>query len=194
MEPSIDDRKYSSDTRSLRDGILQEGVVPDFEDSPISSLLQVKDICIYKLGAANKIGKVSRTSWDTFSYILQMAHNTWMHIMAVQQANNAYINKGLTPAMLVDERFDRIVFREIIDSIFAIDDRSKAEAEIEKWDKFYLRIIGQRGAVGKKTLNSKTGFNAMFNAPRVSTSNVIIEDEYELDQTKLDNLDEGKDV
>jgi len=124
--------------------------------------------------------------------------------------------------MLVDQRFERTVFRDIVDNIFATSDRGKAEAEIEKWDKFYLRIIGQRGAVGKKTLNSKTGFNLiaeiippdqpleiqeeakpkdilspltsfneMFSLEEDKTNKVIIEDEYVLDQSKADKLDEG---
>lgn len=87
-----------------------------------------------------------------------MAHNVYLHVLAVQRANESY-NNGMMPSMLVDERFDRIVFRDIVDNIFATSDRGKAEAEIEKWDKFYLRVIGQRGAVGKKTLNSKTSFS-----------------------------------
>lgn len=224
MESSIDDRKFSNDTRSLRDGLLQEGIVPEFEDSPISKLLQVKDICTYAPGATNKMGKISRTSWDSFSYALQMAHNVYLHVLAVQRANESY-NNGMMPSMLVDERFDRIVFRDIVDNIFATSDRGKAEAEIEKWDKFYLRVIGQRGAVGKKTLNSKTGFNTiaeviqptnpieiveeikekeiltpiksfntMFELEQPRNNTVIIEDEYVLDQTKMDKLDEGNDV
>ena len=159
MEPSIDHRKYSNDTRSLRDGLLQEKIVGEFEDSPVSKFLKVNDVCVYPTGKANKMGKVSNTSWDTFSYILQMAHNTWLHVLAVQRANDAYINKGSIPNMLVDERFEQIMFKNIIEDIFSKTNREEAEAEIEKWDRFYLRIIGQRGAVGKKTLNSKTSFN-----------------------------------
>ena len=138
---------------------MQEGIVPEFEDSPVSELLQVKDVCVYAPGKTNKMGTVSNTSWDTFSYALQMGHNTWLHILAVQRANDAYYNKGMFPAMLIDERFDQIMFKNIIDDIFSKTNRKEAEAEIEKWDRFYLRIIGQRGAVGKKTLNSKTSFN-----------------------------------
>jgi hypothetical protein len=204
----------------LRDGLIQEKFLTDFEDSPISKLLQVKDICTYGPGDANKMGKVSKTSWDSFSYALQMAHNVYLHVLAVQRANESY-NNGMMPSMLVDERFDRIVFRDIVDNIFATSDRGKAEAEIEKWDKFYLRVIGQRGAVGKKTLNSKTGFNTIaeviqptntieiveeikekeiltsiksfntiFELEQSRNNTVIIEDEYELDQTKQDKLDE----
>jgi hypothetical protein len=194
MEPSVDDRKYSTDTRLLRDAMIQDKIVPVFEDSLVSSLLQVKDICTYQPGAANKMGIVSKTSWDSFSYTLQMAHNVWMHLDAVQKANDAYANKNMSPNMLVDERFDRIYFRDIINSIFETSDRAVAEARIEEWNSFYLRIIGQRGAVGKKTLNSKTAFNEMFDIPPVSFDTVTIEDEYVLDQSKADKLDEDEDV
>lgn len=35
----------------------------------------------------NKINKVGKTSWDSFSYALLMAHNVEMHIRAVRKAN-----------------------------------------------------------------------------------------------------------
>jgi hypothetical protein len=35
----------------------------------------------------NKIGKEGKTSWDSFSYALMMAHNVYCHIVAVQRAN-----------------------------------------------------------------------------------------------------------
>jgi hypothetical protein len=221
MESSVDDRKYSNDTRLLRDAILQDKIVPEFEDSLVSQLLQVKDICTYQTGEENKMGAVSKTSWDSFSYALQMAHNVWMHLDAVQKANDAYTNKNMIPKMLIDERFDRVYFKDIIYSIFETSDRSVAEDRIEEWNSFYLRIIGQRGAVGKKTLNSKTGFNemivevpqyqtledldsdkpkevltpiasfnSMFGIEDTKTDTVTIEDEYLLDQSKADKLDE----
>jgi hypothetical protein len=45
------------------------------------------DVCYYKPGQENKNGKVSRTSWDTFSYSLIMGHNVYQHIESVQRAN-----------------------------------------------------------------------------------------------------------
>jgi hypothetical protein len=35
----------------------------------------------------NKIGKEGKTSWDSFSYFLQMGHNVYQHIESVQRAN-----------------------------------------------------------------------------------------------------------
>jgi hypothetical protein len=51
----------------------------------------------------NKLGKVSKTSWDSFSYAIMMGHNVWMHINAVQEANRQY-DAGKCPNMLVDEK------------------------------------------------------------------------------------------
>jgi len=47
------------------------------------------------------------TSWDSFSYAIQMGHNVWSHINAVQEANRQY-DAGVVPKMLVQEKFDRV--------------------------------------------------------------------------------------
>tara|TARA_X000000368_G_scaffold418718_1_gene419577 strand:- start:3396 stop:4856 length:1461 start_codon:yes stop_codon:yes gene_type:complete len=161
MVPSIDDKKYATDTRNFRDAVLQDGIFKNFTDSPITKNLEVKDICIYAPGDLNKIGKEGKTSWDSFSYAIQMAHNVWSHINAVQEANRKY-DSGTTPAMLVDESFDRILFRDVIEAIFATSNRDEAEAVIEEFNKFWLSIIGTRGAVGKKTVNASTQFGNLF--------------------------------
>ena len=57
-------------------------------ESEIGSRLNIADICYYKPGMLNKIGKEGKTSWDSFGYALMMAHNTYCHITAVQRANN----------------------------------------------------------------------------------------------------------
>jgi len=56
--------------------------------SEIGKRLTIGDICHYGPGDLNKIGKEGATSWDSFSYALLMAHNTYQHIRAVQTANN----------------------------------------------------------------------------------------------------------
>lgn len=203
METSADNKKYSTDTRMLGDVLRDDKIVGGFDrqgnpipneqfmDGPISDLLQVKDICVYKPGDLNKIGKEGRTSWDSFSYALQMGHNVWAHINAVQEANKKY-DTGIIPGMLVDERFDRVMFRDIVEQIFSTSDRTKAEDAVEEWNSFYLRIPGTRGTVGKKTINAKTSFNAMFTVEQPLIENaVVIEDEYVLDESKLDKLEES---
>ena len=109
----------------------------------------------------NKVGKEGKTSWDSFSYAIQMGHNVWSHINAVQEANRQY-DKGIIPAMLVEESFDRVLFRDVVEAIFATDKRDEAEAVIEEFSKFWMSIIGTRGATGKKTVNASTQFANLF--------------------------------
>ena len=161
MVPSIDDKKYANDTRGFRDAVLQDGIFKNFTDSPVTKDLLVKDVCIYAPGDLNKIGKEGKTSWDSFSYAIQMAHNVWSHINAVQEANRQYDN-GITPAMLIDESFDRVLFRDVVEAIFATSNRDEAEAVIEEFNRFWISIIGTRGAVGKKTVNASTQFSNLF--------------------------------
>jgi hypothetical protein len=161
MSPSADDKKYSTDTRLFSQGIVQDGIVDAFEDSPISMHCQMKDICIYKPGDLNKIGKEGRTSWDSFSYALQMGHNVWMHIESTQRANRMY-DSGIYPYMLIDDRFDRITFRDVVDEIFSLKDRTKSLEAIEKYSRYWMQVIGTRLNVGKKTVNASTMFNNLF--------------------------------
>ena len=186
MVPSIYDKKYAQDTRNFRDGVLADGIFKNFTDSPVSKGLQVKDICIYAPGDLNKIGKEGKTSWDSFSYAIQMAHNVWSHINAVQEANRQY-DAGVYPSMLVQEKFDRLYFKDVIDAIFATDDRDKANMIIEEFSRFWMSIIGTRGATGKKTVNAQTQFNALFDdADSVPVAETDVED---LQESKLEELE-----
>ena len=56
--------------------------------SAIGDRLKMKDICWYGEGDLNKNNKEGKTSWDSFSYTLMMAHNVYNHIRAVQIAND----------------------------------------------------------------------------------------------------------
>jgi hypothetical protein len=161
MVPSIDDKALSSDTTQFGKAFVREGKHPSFLDSPITEQLEAKDICIYAPGDLNKVGKEGKTSWDSFSYAIMMGHNVWMHINAVQQANLQY-DKGIIPAMLIDETFDRVMFKDIVEAIFATSSRAEAEMVIEEYSRYWMSIIGTRGAVGKKTVNASTQFGNLF--------------------------------
>lgn len=187
MTPSVDNKKYATDTRPFRDAVLQDGIFKNFEESPISNKLLVKDVCIYKPGDLNKNGKEGKTSWDSFSYALQMAHNVWMHINAVQEANRQYDN-DMMPNMLFMDAFDRIYFRDVINAIFATDDRDEALMIVEEFNKFWISIIGTRGATGKKTVNSSTYFNRLFEVEEIVEEHH--RDDSGLDDTALDKLEE----
>jgi hypothetical protein len=184
MVPSIDDKKYATDTRTFKDAVLQDGIFKNFEDSPITDGMLVKDVCYYKPGDLNKIGKEGKTSWDSFSYAIQMGHNVWSHINAVQEANRQY-DAGIIPKMLVQEQFDRILFRDVVEEIFAITNKDEALAKIDEYSKFWMSIPGTRGAVGKKTVNSSTFFDALF-----EVEDMPVEDDVELDETKLEDLED----
>ena len=161
MVPSVDDKKYATDTRKFSDAVMADGVFSTFTDSPLSDKMLVKDVCVYAPGDLNKIGKEGKTSWDSFSYALQMGHNVWSHINAVQTANEQY-DKGIIPGMLVDERFDSVYFKDVVEAIFATDNKDESLMIIEEYSKLWQSIIGTRGAVGKKTVNAGTMFNNLF--------------------------------
>jgi len=182
MVPSVDDKKYATDQRLFKDAVLQDGVFKNFEDSPITDGLKVSDICTYAPGDLNKIGKEGKTSWDSFSYAIQMGHNVWSHINAVQEANRQYDN-GVVPKMLVQETFDRLFFRDIVEEIFATDDKEKALALVDEHSRFWMAIPGTRGAVGKKTVNASTFFDNLFEVEETK-------EEDELDESKLSELED----
>ena len=56
-------------------------------NSPIAERMTMGDVCWYKPGDLNKLGKEGKSSWDSFSYFLQMGHNVYQHIESVQRAN-----------------------------------------------------------------------------------------------------------
>jgi hypothetical protein len=186
MQASADDKKYATDTRLFKDAVLQDGKFEKFETSPIIDQIQIKDICIYAPGDLNKNGKEGVTSWDSFSYALMMGHNVWMHLNAVQEANRQY-DLGKLPAMLVDERFDRVYYKDIVDTIFSCDNRDDANAIVEYYSKFWMTIIGTRGATGKKTVNAHTKAEE-FGIPNVDFSDLKIVKNEEPVVTTFDSL------
>jgi hypothetical protein len=211
MQASADDKKYATDTRLFKDAVIQDGIFNKFESSPIIDDVLMNEICIYSAGTPkpgvtnpdpmnptdwlvepdkNKLGKVSnRTSWDSFSYAIMMGHNVWMHVNAVQEANRQY-DLGKVPAMLVQEKFQRVYFKDVVEAIFAADNRADADAIIEHYDKFWQAIIGTRGATGKKTVNASTMFANLFD--EVDPEVVQLEhgeDFTEDEEAKLDDLE-----
>ena len=193
MGPSADDKKYATDTRKWSTGVVADGIYPRWQDSPISDLLTMKDICIYKAGTikpgvtlteenfkdpalydvlpdVNKNGKWGKTSWDSFSYALLMGHNVWMHLTAVQEANRRF-DAGEYPAMMRRSVGDYAKFEDIIEAIFSAPDRQTAEEIIKFYSSYWMEIPGTRGFKGKKTMNARTQFNVLytFEEPEVDT-------------------------
>ena len=183
MEPTVDNKKFSKDSRKFGDVVLQEGIHKLWEDSPISANMSIGDVCWYAPGDLNKVGKEGKTSWDSFSYALLMGHNVWMHIESVQRANRMY-DDGVIPGMLVQETFDRILFRDVVNQVFEQKDRAKSMAIIEQYSKFWDSIKGTRGFTGKKIVNAHSQFNSLFDVDDEDTAG-----EAELDETLLDALE-----
>ena len=213
MAPSADDKKYSVDTRKWSDGVIQDGIYPRWEDSPISDMLTMKDICIYKPGVAkpgitltpenfqdpqsyyvqpdlNKNGKWGKTSWDSFSYALLMGHNVWMHLTAVQEANRRF-DAGEHPAMMQRQGGDYAKFEDIVEAIFAAPDRATAETIIETYDSYWMEIVGTRGFKGKKAKNARTQFNALFDLEQTDVDDNE-EDSIQLDTAALNQLEQDQ--
>jgi hypothetical protein len=185
MSPIVDDKKYAQDTRQFGPAVIADGLIHHFDESPISLQLQMKDVCYYAPGDLNKIGKEGKTSWDSFSYALLMGHNVWTHLNAVQQANEAYDN-GSWPAMMWNQNGDHARFKDIVDDIFAAPDRAKADNIIQKYDRYWMDIVGTRGFKGKKTVSARPQFNALWEEV---DEDGVDGDEIELDETKLDELE-----
>jgi hypothetical protein len=118
-----------------------------------------------------------------------MGHNVYAHLNAVQRANQAYDN-GDVPAMLVQEKFNRIYFRDVVDAIFSTPNRADAELIIESFDKFWQSIIGTRGATGKKTVNAATQFANLFDFQEEATVQLEHSEEFsEEEEQLLDQLE-----
>jgi hypothetical protein len=219
MSPIVDDKKYSTDTRPYGQAVVADGLIDHFDESPISKLMTMKDICIYKPGTRktdaelngetfdpnnmnhfhvapdlNKIGKNGKTSWDSFSYALLMGHNVWTHIEAVQRANREF-DAGSWPHMMRNSKGDHAFFADIVDQIFATSDRAEAEAIIEKYDRYWMDIIGTRGFKGKKAKNAMSQFNSLFEVVDEEDEDSVQsehgEDFSEDEVAKLDELEQN---
>ena len=186
MAPSADDKRYATDTRKWSQGVVADGIYPRWEDSPLSDLFKMKDICYYKPGDVNKIGKEGKTSWDSFSYALLMGHNVWMHLTAVQEANRRF-DAGEHPAMMQRSTGDYAKFEDIVEAIFAAPNRATSEAIIESYNDYWMEIVGTRGFKGKKALSGRPMFAQLFEVVDETST-----DEPDLDQSALDTLEESQ--
>ncbi len=73
--------------RGLDDKCLKGSTLAMPFQGPIMERCNVGDICVMGPGDLNKHGKEGKTSWDTTTYAIVMAHNVFNHIQAVQEIN-----------------------------------------------------------------------------------------------------------
>lgn len=161
MQKTAEKKSYSTDTRKFRDAVLAEGIHKDFTDSPITDKMTLNDLCYRGKGFLGQHGKETKTSWDTLSYTLIQGHNVYQHMVAVQEANRQY-DSGVIPAMLANKTFDHVTFASIVDDIFALKDRAKSIALIERYEKYWEQFKSGQGFSGKKATNALSQFNALF--------------------------------
>jgi hypothetical protein len=190
MTKCVDDKKYAQDTRMFRDAIMQDMPVkwPSFMDSPIMQRTQIRDICHYAPGELNKIGKEGKTSWDSFSYAILMAHNIFCHIDAVQQGNRLF-DQGCIPRMLKEHNgrsrpavnvakpshFDSLVslvqtpyhdrfFEHLVTELFTAKSRDQSNRILMEHTQWFTRVYGSsaNGMLGPKAVNSLTSYQQTF--------------------------------
>ena len=163
MESAPDDRKFKLDSvisNTLWDDFCRP-LYDEWMSSPLSETMKVSDVCCYAPGDVNKIGKEGKTSWDSFSYALLMNHNIYLHIRSVQETNRL-IDSGMYPRQLVDDNHAATAIKEVIARVFELGDRDKQLQLIEKHSKLWMKLIGSRGAIGKKTINASAQFSSLF--------------------------------
>lgn len=196
MTPSVDDKSYALDTRLFKDGVIQDGIFTKFESSPIIDQVTMKDVCIYSPGDLNKIGKEGKTSWDSFSYAIQMGHNVWAHINAVQEANRQYDN-GKYPGMLVASKYDgkqfsqynHNYFKDIIEEIFATSNKGDADKLIEEYYRYWMDIPGTRGLKGKKTISNVSTLSKFFKSKIHEIEEPLVTEDGEFSELAIQQLD-----
>ena len=162
MEKTAENKNFANDTRKFSTAVLAEGIHDTFTDSPVTDKLLLKDLCYRGVGFLGQHGKETKTSWDTLSYTLVQSHNVWMHINGVQEANRRY-EQGVIPKMLMNETFDRILYKDVIEEIFSKKTKAESLEVIERHSKLWTQMqSGSQGISGKKTVNAMTMFDQLF--------------------------------
>ena len=88
MDKAKDNKKYAGSTEpynKIRPGEYDL----DINNTPVMNCYTEGDIC------CRGVDYESKTSWDSLSYVLLMAHNVYQHIEAVQEANRRTDNKDV---------------------------------------------------------------------------------------------------
>jgi len=159
MEQAVDDKR------------LQYSNIPFPFNSPIGQRMNMGDLCYMGPGMLNKIGKEGKTSWDSFSYFLLMAHNVYQHIESVQRAN-ALADIACTrykPSHLEwskvkakQEEFDLWVPRDVIYVTEFINKLFKSETPMQLLDQGEAMLTNFSGM--KSIKSSQSSFDSLFDS------------------------------
>jgi hypothetical protein len=174
MEKTAEKKSFANDTRKFKDAVLAEGIHKMFTDSPVTDKLVLKDLCYRGVGFLGQHGKETKTSWDTLSYTLLQSHNVYTHMSAVQEANRQY-DTGVIPKMLMNEQFERVLFKDVIDEVFSKKTKQEAIDLIDANSRLWMQFqSGSQGISGKRTVNAMTMFDQLFETE--SEIDEVIED------------------
>ena len=159
MEQAVDDKRF------------QHSEIPFPYNSPIGERMTMGDICHMGPGMLNKLGKEGKTSWDSFSYFLLMAHNVYQHIEACQRANTLadIATTRYTPhhhewtkSKPGQNEFDLWVPRDVIYVTEFIKKLFKSENPMQMLDEGEAMLTNFSGM--KSIKSSQGAFDSLFDA------------------------------
>jgi hypothetical protein len=159
MEQAVDDKRF------------QHSQIPFPYNSPIGERMVMGDLCHMGPGMLNKLGKEGKTSWDSFSYFLLMAHNVYQHIEACQRANTLadIATTRYTPhhhewtkSKPGQNEFDLWVPRDVIYVTEFIKKLFKSENPMQMLDEGEAMLTNFSGM--KSIKSSQGAFDSLFDA------------------------------
>lgn len=167
MEKMFDDKLLAGSTRPFP----WDGIVGD--------RLTIGDICIRDEHYIEANGKPIKTSWDSYSYALIMAHNLEYHIKAIQKANHLYNlphgqNSRYLPADLLE-------FKELVYDVF---DSEVPFELIAKHHKLLNKLSGRRKGKGVNIIQNSGLFE--FDESIIDDDDIDYENQDDLDMAKLE--------
>ncbi len=90
MDKAKDNKKYAGNMDRMYADIVPGEYETFVTKTPVMDCYREGDICV------RGVDYESKTSWDSLSYVLLMAHNVYQHIEAVQEANRRADAKQVT--------------------------------------------------------------------------------------------------
>jgi hypothetical protein len=137
MDKGLDNKKYKG----------SNAVFP-WRQTAIGQSLKVGDLCVRGEGDTMKNGGEASTSWDSFSYVLYMAHCAELQIQGVQEANRLFTADRNDTHKWIPR--DLYKFDDMIKQIFISENPMSI---INKERKFLEDVSGKR--MGKGTTDNE---------------------------------------
>lgn len=107
--------------------------------SPIGRKLVMGDLCVKGVDWQDKKGQPSKSSWDSWSYMFLMNHNTYMHIKGIKEVNQFFD----LPRPHVQEFIPETIleFKDLVEEIFTTE---KPFDLIKNNSKLLMNLSGSR--------------------------------------------------